>query len=87
MLGCEKKEAETYHEFAERIRYAYADEYGMPVAFIETYENALYGTKEINGQDLESCLEQQEKLLENLRQHMGKKFLLCKIKLYIIRYR
>lgn len=87
MLGYEKKEAETYHEFAERIRYVDADEYGIPVAFIETYENALYGTKEINGQDLESCLEQQEKLLENLKQHMGKKFLLCKIKLYIIRYR
>ena len=85
MLGYEKDETETYHELAERIRSV--DEYEIPVEFIETYESALYGTKEISEQDLKACLEQHEKLIEKLKQYMGKKFLLCKIKLYIIRYR
>lgn len=87
MLGYEKKETETYHELSERIRSADAGEYEIPVEFIETYESALYGIKEISEQDLKSCLGQQEKLLEKLKKYMGKKFLLCKIKLYIIRYR
>ncbi len=87
MLGYEKEEAETYHEMAERIRSAAADEYEMPVGFIETYESYLYGTQEISEQDLESCLIQKEKLLEKLKKYMEKKYLLCKIKLYIIRYR
>lgn len=87
MLGCEKEEAETYHELAERIRSSDAVDYEIQVEFIETYENALYGTKETSEQDLKSCLIQKEKLLEELKKHMGGKYLFCKIKLYIIRYR
>lgn len=87
MLGYEKEETETYHELTERIRSSDADESEIPVEFIETYESVLYGTKEISEQDLESCLAQHEKLLIKLKQYMGRKFLFCKIKLYIIRYR
>lgn len=87
MLGYERKDAETYHEWAERIRATGADEYEIPVAFIETYENVLYGTKEIGEQELESCLRQQKQLLERLQKDMGKKYILCKVKLYIMRYR
>lgn len=87
MLGYERKDAETYHEWAERIKSTGADECEIPVAFIETYENVLYGTKEIGEQELESCLGQQRQLLERLKQDMGKKYIFCKVKLYIMRYR
>lgn len=87
MLGYERKESETYHELTERIGAADADEYDMPVGFIEIYESYLYGTKKISEQDLSSCIIQKEKLLEKLKKHMGKKYLLCKVKLYIKRYR
>lgn len=87
MLGYEKEEAETYHELAARIRSASTDECEIPVGFIESYESYLYGTKVISKQDLESCLIQKEELLEKLKKYMGKKYFLCKIKLYIIRYR
>lgn len=87
MLGYDKEEAETYHELATRIRSVTEDENEMPVGFIEVYESYLYGTKVISEQDLESCLIQKEELLEKLKKYMGKKYFLCKVKLYIIRYR
>lgn len=87
MLGYERQQSETYHELAERIRHGIADEQEMPVAFIETYERALYGTMEIGQQELAECFRQRERLLEMLKKNKGKRYLFCRIKLYIMRYR
>ena len=59
----------------------------MPVAFIETYEEALYGTLEIGQQELTECFRQRERLLEMLKKIKGKGYFLCKAKLYFMRYR
>lgn len=59
----------------------------MPTAFIETYESALYGTLEIRKQELEACFRQKERLLETLKQNKGKKYLFCRVRLYIVRHR
>ncbi len=86
MLGYKRGQSETYHELAERIRYAVAEQ-EVPTAFIETYESALYGTLEISKQELEACFRQKERLLEILKKSKGKKYLLCRVRLYIIRHR
>ncbi len=86
MLGYKREQSETYHELAERIRYDAAEQ-EVPTAFIETYESALYGTLETSKQELEACFRQKERLLEILKKSKGKKYLLCRVRLYIIRHR
>lgn len=87
MLGYEREESETCHELTERIRHGAAGEEEMPVSFIEIYERNLYGKLEIGEEELEECFRQKERLLETLKKNKGNRYLLCRVKLYIMRYR
>lgn len=101
MLGYRREISETYHELAERIRKGNAetdidgdsietngkDEYEVPCDFIETYEEYLYGTPEINEQILTEVLTQRVQLLARLKKCKRRRYLLCRIRLYIMRYR
>lgn len=82
MLGYKRKPSETYHELAERIR-----QNEIPIRFIEIYERILYGTLEIDEKILHATLEERAQLLENLQQYKRKTYLLCRLRLYIVRYR
>lgn len=73
MLGCERKRSETYHELIERIGKE-EDGEAIPTAFIATYENILYGTREIGERELEECLEQRDGLMRILREKKGKRY-------------
>ena len=101
MLGYRRETSETYHELAERIRKGNAaadgDEDSIETGgkggnevsydFIETYEEYLYGTPEINEQILNEVLTQRVQLLARLKKCKKRTYLLCRIRLYIMRYR
>ena len=101
MLGYRRGTFETYHELAERIRkgsgVTVGDEDSMEVGgkdenevfcdFIETYEEYLYGTPEINEQILNEVLAQRVQLLTQLKKCKRKMYMICRIRLYIMRYR
>lgn len=101
MLGYRRETSETYHELAERIRKGNAaaegdedsietDEKGgneVSCDFIETYEEYLYGTPEINEQILTEVLAQRVQLLARLKKYKKRTYLFCRIRLYIMRYR
>lgn len=59
----------------------------VPCGFIEIYERHLYGTLEINEQRLDEVLAEKMLLLERLKKYKRRAYLLCRIKLYITRYR
>lgn len=59
----------------------------IPYEFIETYEQYLYGTLEINEQILNKVSLQRARLMEMLKKYKRKAYLLCRIRLYIVRYR
>ena len=101
MLGYRREPAETYHELAERVgreelsadmdadqeedREKNGNE--IPCGFIETYERYLYGTMETDEQILREVLDERIQLLEILKKRRRKSYLLCRIKLYVTRYR
>lgn len=86
MLGYKRELSETYHELARRIRRGNMGT-DIPCEFIETYEKYLYGTLEINEQILDDVLKERTQLLAQLKQHRRKTYLLCRARLYIMRYR
>lgn len=79
MLGYKRAPEETYHELAERI--------GTSYTFIEVYEKFLYGSLDIDEQILNEVLAEREQLFAQLKKHRGKTYLLCRIRLYIVRHR
>ncbi|MCM1049906.1 MAG: transglutaminase domain-containing protein [Clostridiales bacterium] len=83
MLGYERADSETYHEFLERIELSKDGSY-IITAFIETYESILYGNREIGAAELEECLEQQKALIQALRINKGRKYIFYRMKLYIM---
>lgn len=101
MLGYRRETSETYHELAERIRKGSAvtgSDEDNPEAgekdgdekscdFIETYEEYLYGTLEINEQILNEVLTQRIQLLAQLKKCKRRTYLLYRIRLYIMRHR
>ena len=101
MLRYRREPAETYHELAERIgrEEMFADidadkEEGsgktgdkIPCGFIETFERYLYGTLEIDEQILREVSDERVQLLEILKKRRRKSYLLCRIRLYVMRYR
>lgn len=82
MLGCERERSETYHELAERIAKGEEGE-AIPTAFIATYENILYGTREIGERELEECLEQRDGLMQVLRKKKGRKYVFYWLRLSV----
>lgn len=83
MLGCEREWSETYHELAERIGKR-EDEEAIPTAFIATYENILYGTREIGERELEECLAQREGLMQILRKKKGRRYVFYWLRLSVM---
>lgn len=84
MLGYERRKEETYQELTERIRQTVTEE-EIPVGFIETYEYYLYGTLEISELLLDACLQQRAKLFTLLKERAGKKYILYRMKLYLMK--
>lgn len=101
MLGYRREASETYHELAERIRKGDAVTDGdedsiedsgksgneVSCDFIETYEEYLYGTLEINEQIINEVLAQRVRLFAGLKKYRRKTYLFCRIRLYVMRYR
>ena len=97
MLGYKRMPSETFHELLERIEQEREDidraeddhknDVGIPCGFIEDYEKYLYGTFVIDEQILNDVLAQRKQLLETLKRRRRKAYLLCRVKLYIMRYR
>lgn len=83
MLGFERERSETYHELIERIGKG-EDGEAIPTAFIATYENILYGTREIGERELEECLEQREGLMQILRKKKGRRYVFCWLRLSVM---
>lgn len=83
MLGYERADSETYHEFSERIRLS-EDGNNVATAFIETYESVLYGTKKAGEGELDECIKQADDLIQILRVNKGRKYIFYHIKLYIM---
>lgn len=83
MLGWERERSETYHELAERIGKGEDGEV-MPTAFIATYENILYGTREIGERELEECLEQRDRLMQILRKKKGRRYVFYWLRLSVM---
>ena len=83
LLGYRREVSETLHELLERIRRTYEDS----CEFIEIYENYLYGSLEISEQILDDVLAEKQQLLDLLRKYRRRTYLLCRIRLYIVRYR
>ena len=101
MLGYRREAAETYHELEERIRREelsadidadQEEDSGknrdeIPCGFIEIFERYLYGTLEIDELILRGVLDERIQLLEILKKHRRKSYLLCRVKLYVTRNR
>lgn len=95
MLGFRRKPSETYHELSGRIRrsnMAENDKEGgklcdIPCRFIETYEEYLYGPLTIDERVVSEVLSERELLYICLKESRRKAYLLCRVKLYITRYR
>lgn len=101
MLRYRREPAETYHELTERIRQEELrvnvntgmeedngqDRNEIPCGFIETFERYLYGTLEIDEHILSEVLDERMQLLEILKKRRRKSYLLCRIRLYVMRYR
>lgn len=83
LLGYRREVSETFHELLERIRQTHEGS----CKFIENYEIYLYGSLEITEQILDDVLEEKQQLLELLRKYRRKTYLICRIRLYIVRYR
>ena len=83
LLGYRREVSETLHELLERIRRTHEDSGG----FIEIYENYLYGSLEISEQILDDVLAEKQQLLDLLRKYRRRTYWLCRIRLYILRYR
>lgn len=81
MLGYRRETYETYHELTVRIRHE------ISCGFIETYERYLYGALEINDEILNEVLTERKQLLARLKECKRKTYMLCRVKLYIVRYR
>lgn len=81
MLGYRREPYETYHELTVRIRHE------VSCRFIEIYERYLYGVLEINDQVLNDVLAERKQLLTCLKEHKRKTYILCRVRLYIVRYR
>lgn len=85
MLGFGREPSETYHELVKRIRQNDTDE--NLYEFIENYEKLLYGTLKVNEQILKNALDERAELFIKLKKYKGKKYLLCRMRLYIMRER
>lgn len=83
LLGYRREVSETLHELLERIRRTHEDS----CEFIEIYENYLYGSLEISEQILDDVWAERQQLLDLLRKYRRRTYLLCRIRLYILRYR
>lgn len=83
LLGYRREMSETFHELLERIR---RDQAGA-CEFIETYEKYLYGSLEVGEQILRDVLAERRQLLDLLRKYRRRTYLICRVRLYIIRYR
>lgn len=59
----------------------------IPCGFIDIYEKYLYGSQDIDEQILDEVLAERAQLLAQLRKCRRKTYLLCRIRLYIVRYR
>lgn len=55
--------------------------------FMETYEKHLYGTLEIDEQIINEVLAERTQLFAQLKKYRRKTYLLCRVRLYIMRYR
>lgn len=76
MLGIKRKETETWQEMRERME-------GMPVTFIEMYENVIYGSRIVDEDILDQTRKEKEKLLELLKQKKGKAYWIYWVRLYV----
>ena len=83
LLGYRREVSETLHELLERIRRTHEDS----CEFIAIYENYLYGSLEISEQILDDVLAEKQQLLDLLRKYRRRTYLLCRIRLHIVRYR
>ena len=83
LLGYRRERSETFHELLGRIR---RDQEGS-CEFIEVYEKYLYGSLEVSEQILRDVLVERQQLLGLLQRYRKRTYLLCRIRLYIVRYR
>ena len=83
LLGYRRERSETFHELLGRIR---RDQEGS-CEFIEVYEKYLYGSLEVSEQILRDVLAERQQLLGLLQRYRKRTYLLCRIRLYIVRYR
>lgn len=82
MIGWERKQAETYQELVERIEEEKGED-AIPTAFITTYENMLYGPREIGERELKECLEQREGLMRILRKQKGRRYVFYWLRVFV----
>ena len=101
MLGYRREAYETYYELTMRIRQENINGdraenreeenrnggHEISCGFIETYERYLYGTLEINDRILNEVLTERKQLLACLKECKRKTYVLCRIRLYIVRHR
>lgn len=83
LLGYRRERSETFHELLARIRRDQEDS----CKFIEVYEEYLYGSLEVSEQILRDVLAERQQLLDLLRKYRRRTYLICRVRLYIIRYR
>lgn len=83
LLGYRRERSETFHELLGRIRRDQEDS----CKFIEIYEEYLYGSLVINEQILKDVLVERQQLLGLLQRYRKRTYLICRVKLYIVRYR
>lgn len=76
MLGIKRKETETWQEMRERME-------GIPITFIEIYENVIYGSRIVDEDILDQTWKEKEKLLELLKQKKGKAYWIYWVRLYM----
>lgn len=80
LLGYERGEGETLSELRQRIQ---QEETEVPLTFINSYEEAVYGSKDVTEEILNIAQQEQEKLLSLLRLRKGKAYWYVRIRLYL----
>lgn len=86
VLGCVRKEGETFHELRQRAEMMMKEEAYCPIEFIEEYEKVLYGGRKVTGEELEGAKREQKALLDMVKAAKGRKYLFYKIRIYMTIY-
>lgn len=79
IMGYGREEGETLNELRERFE----KKEEMTLSFIEDYEEAVYGNREVTTQILQIGRKEQEQLFSVLKKKEGRKYFYCRVRLYL----